>query len=119
MEPGGNFGVSPVMTMKSLRRSALFAVPLILAGCGSLTGGPAVPPTPQPKPGPATPAPLSQSDAEMTCLVQASRKFGVPFAEVQARETKPVDAGYRVKMDAGGTARTCIVAKDGFIRSLR
>ena len=109
------------MMKRILRRSALFAVPLVLAGCGAMTGGPGAPPppTPQPKPGPATPAPLNKGDAETTCLMQASRKFGVPFAEVQARETRAVDAGYLIRMDVAGTPRTCIVARDGFVRSLR
>ena len=80
---------------------------------------PAPTPVPQPKPGPAIPAELSQADAETTCLVQGARKFAVPLADVAVTEARAVDAGYLVRLDADGVSRTCIIAKDGFIRSLR
>lgn len=110
------------MTGKILRRVApILALSLALTACGTTMGpsGSAPVPTPQPKPGPTVPAELSQSDAETTCLVQSSRKFGVALADVRVTGAKSVDAGYLINLDAGGTARTCIIARDGFVRSLR
>lgn len=109
------------MTRLTWLAAATFS--LALAGCGSMMG-PSTPvpgptPVPQPKPGPVVPAELSQSDAEATCLVQASRKFGVALKEAVVTSTKTVDAGYRVALDVGGVSRTCIIARDGFVRSLR
>lgn len=121
-EPGVKLRVVPVMTPLFPRRMApIFAVSLMLGACGTLTGPSGSPsvPTPQPKPGPTVPAELSRSDAETTCLMQGSRKFGVPLADVRVTGSKVVDAGYLVSLDAGGAARTCIIAKDGFVRSLR
>jgi hypothetical protein len=65
------------------------------------------------------PAELSQKDAETTCLLQGSRKFSVPLKDIQVTGSKAVDAGFMVSLDAGGVPRSCIIAKDGFVRSLR
>jgi len=112
------------MANDSLRRVALFsALSLTLAACGSM-GSPEPPipgptPTPAPKPGAVVPAELSQSDAETNCLLQGSRKFAVPLKDVQVTGSNPVDAGFMVKLSVSGTERSCIIAKDGFVRSLR
>ncbi|MFT3809031.1 MAG: hypothetical protein QM698_03870 [Micropepsaceae bacterium] len=110
--------------MSQIRLKALpLALMLGLAGCGSVMEpsrpAPGPTPVPQPKPGPIVPAELSQADAEATCLVQASHKFGVPLKNAVVKSAKPVDAGYLVTLDVGGVARNCIIARDGFVRSLR
>jgi len=108
--------------MMRLNQIAGLALLIGLAGCGTMTGpsSPSVPPpAPKPKPEPAVPAVLSQSDAEMTCLVQASRKFGVGLKDAVVVSSKTVDAGFMVSLDVGGTRRSCIIARDGFVRSLR
>lgn len=105
-----------------LKKIALIAITsAALAACGTVGGGPPSPPAPiaQPKPGPPEPKPFSQSDAETACVVQGARKFALPIGDITVSESKPVDAGYRVRLNAGGVQRTCIIAKDGFIRSLR
>lgn len=114
-----------VMTRMSLRRVvSLATLSLMLAACGS-TGGSASPPmpmpapTPAPKPGAIVPAELSQSDAETSCLLQGSRKFGVPLKDMDVSGSKTVDAGFLVKLKVAGVDRSCIITKDGFVRSLR
>ncbi len=123
-EPDREPGVVPSMRLKALRPVfPVFMTCIALAACGSM--GPSSPlppgptPVPQPKPGPVVPAELSQADAEATCLVQGARKFGLALADVSVSTAKPVDAGYLVRLNAAGSERTCIIAKDGFIRSLR
>lgn len=109
--------------MTRLISLAAATLTLALAGCGSMMGpsapAPGPTPVPQPKPGPVVPTELSKSDAEATCLVQAARKFGVPLKDAVVTSAKAVDAGYMVALDVGGTGRTCIIARDGFVRSLR
>lgn len=108
--------------MTRIKHLAAAALVLGLAGCGTLSGPQAQPgptPVPQPKPGPVVPAELSRSDVETTCLVQASRKFGVPLKEATVVSAKVVDAGFMVSMEVGGSPRSCIIARDGFVRSLR
>lgn len=112
------------MTDRVLHRLApALVISAFLSACGSM-GGPSGPqpapaPVPQPAPGPGMPAELSQADAEATCLVYGARKFGTALADVQVTASKAVDAGFLVKLNAAGTERTCIIAKDGFVRSLR
>jgi hypothetical protein len=65
------------------------------------------------------PAEFSQTDAEAACLLQGSRKFAVRLSDVAVTSSKAVDAGYLVKLRFGDTERSCIIAKDGFVRSLR
>ncbi len=112
------------MSQGSLRRTALVSsLTLALAACGTMgppTASPPGPtPTPRPKPDQMVPAEFSQRDAETACLLQGSRKFAVPLSGVAVTSSKPVDAGYLVKLNFGGTERSCIIAKDGFVRSLR
>lgn len=113
------------MTQPTLRRMMLIsAMAIALAACGTmndtLSPPPAVsPPTPMSKPASVMPAELSQKDAETACLLQGSRKFAVELSDVQVTESTPVDAGFLVSLKIGGAARTCIIAKDGFVRSLR
>ncbi len=109
------------MAIRCARVSCILLLSAVLAACGGVgePAGPAPMPVPQPKPSPAMPAELSQSDAETTCLVRGARKFAIPLASVRVMNSKAVDAGYLVKLDVAGAERTCIIARDGFVRSLR
>lgn len=100
---------------------AVCAIAVSLTACGTMGPGSPGPSIPTPAPKPAAPdlQPYSIKDAETACLMQGSRKFGVPISHIKIADSASVDAGYRIRMDAGGATRTCIIAKDGFVRSLR